>query len=446
MEAERAVAFVRDERGFALPIVIGVVLVAFTFASVAAVAAVSNLNGTVREEGSKSALGAADAGAAAALARQNTLAGTGSTPCLQPGSGGLLVQSAVQADGWCAPVTGSIDGGTYSYQVYPGDDGTVEIVSTGSSDQVDRRIELSARSETGGLFSDAQVKTLDGITLDSNAEINTSTASNGSITLSSNARLCGSASVGIGENLIKQGSAASGPSHGGSGCPQSSYPFGNAPLTLPLVQQGDAPTNNSNGRFFGQDLLSKSPKYSWDPSARALELKSNTELSLGGDKPYSFCTLKLNSNSHIYINAGATVQIFFDSPENCGLPSGTTQLEMESNSSITPTAGNPTHVAILFVGSDTLQTKIQLNSNSQADEACSSDFVIYAPKTDIDTDSNARYCGAIAGKSLHMDSNARFFTSSAVDDFVLPGAGPHFVAERFVECDTTSTGTPSQGC
>lgn len=445
MEAFRLRRLLTEQDGFALATVMMVMAIALGFASVAAVASIDSLRGTVRDEDSKTALGAADAGARIAVTRQNTAAGSGATPCLTPGAGGQLQMSAPQTDGWCAPVTGSIDEATYSYQTKVDEVAeTLTVVSTGSSDGVDRRVEVFAPRLTGsGIFSQAGVIGLDSIGMDSNAKVYSGAASDGSITMKSNSVLCGSASVGIGDQLILAGNAK----HGGSPpCPQSSYGTNQEQLILPPVQQGDVPVNNSNGRFFTQDLIGgKASGVIWDPATRSLELKSNVSLTLGGSN-YSLCSLKLGSNSSLFIAAGATVRIFFDSPENCNQPGGVTQLDMSSNSQIAATSDAPVDVALLFVGSDTLETRIQLNSNIQANQACNSEFVIYAPKSTIDFNSNVTYCGAVAGKSVQLDSNVKVVASEGLNDWELPGAGPHYVPERFVECRTEVGAFPNDGC
>lgn len=433
----------RGEAGFAIPTVIAVMTVGLAFASVASVAAVNSLRGTNRDEDSKRALAAADAGVSAALVRQNTIAGTGSSSCLEPGTGGMLVGSSPEVDGWCAPVTGAIDSATYSYRTVANPDGTMQVVSTGSSDDATRRVMVDASSASGSnVFADATVIGRDWIHMDSNARVHADVGTNGSVTLDSNAKLCGAASVGVGQGVYTSSNAR----HGGSGCAQSSYPVVQSPLSLAPVQQGDVATNNSNGRFFSQDLIGgNANKVEWSASARELVLKSNVSLTLGGSN-YSFCRLELNSNSSLYIAAGATVRIFFDSPEACGYGNGVKQFEMKSNSRMRATSGNATHVSLLFVGSDVIDTEIELHSNSQPNEDCSSEFVIYAPKMSIEMDSNVTYCGAIAGKSLDLDSNSQIVSGGEITNFELPGAGPHYVADRFVECTAAAGTVPSEGC
>ena len=178
---------------------------------------------------------------------------------------------------------------------------------------------------------------------------------------------------------------------------------------LQPVFQGDVPTVNSNGRFFSQDLRSGASDVTWSSATRTLTLNGNSSVTLGGTN-YSFCKLTLDSNSTLYIAAGAVVRIYFDSPEACGQPSGVTQLLMTSNTRIVSSSGAPTNAALLFVGSTSTpfrQTKAVLDSNTGSSGAgCSSSFVIYGPKTDLSLNSNATWCGALAGKSVALDSNS----------------------------------------
>ncbi len=154
----------------------------------------------------------------------------------------------------------------------------------------------------------------------------------------------------------------------------------------------------------------------------------------------------MSSNTALYIAPGATVTIFFDSPEACGLSAGTAQLSLSSNSRITSTAGGPSNVAILMVGSETIPTSIQLNSNTQVAGACEQNFVIYAPRTDVNFNSNATYCGALAAKSIGMSSNTRIYSDSGASNFALPNTAAHYAPSGFIECGEDEQSPPDAGC
>jgi hypothetical protein len=148
------------------------------------------------------------------------------------------------------------------------------------------------------------------------------------------------------------------------------------------------------------------------------------------------------------------VTIFFDSPEACGLPpynttsgtlqKATAQMYLESNTRITAATGQA--LGLYFVGSPTIPTGILMSSNSDGNASCVQNFVIYAPLTQVELNSNSTYCGAIAGKSIHMDSNARFLTNDNARSIVLPGGAPHYVKSRFVDCSAATASPPNAGC
>jgi type II secretory pathway pseudopilin PulG len=427
-----------SEAGFAVPAVMVTMIVAFTFASVTVVASVGAQKGTTRDQSSKAALAAAEAGVSEALLHYNRIPTVSATPCLV---GTPVVIAPPDASGWCAPVSRAVTGpvpGSFSYRVRPASN-TLTIASTGTVAGISRRVHVVAAS-SGGLrpFGDANVIGLDFLTMASNATITANVATNGNITMASNSVIdCDYAKVGVGRTVI------------GSENYQFNCP---APVqdttSLPPVNQGDVATNNSNGNFFSLDTYTGGQP-DWDAATRQLSLNSNRTLTLTGSN-YSFCSLTMSSNSRLIIAAGATVRIYFDSPEACGLASGTTQLSMSSNTRITPTGSDPGHVALLFMGSDTRITRISLASNTQVPaQTCEQDFVVYAPRTEITMASNSTFCGGIAGKSILMSANASISTNNLTSDFELPGTvAPHYAAERLVECGTPVPvgSAPDWGC
>lgn len=449
-----------SENGFAVPTVMLMTVAALGMAGVAVMTSVQGQSGTVRDQGTKSALAVAESGVSQALLHYNR----GVPPCTP----------AVEGE-WCGPVTGmSVNGGAVSYwarlasgvQCDVGNEvECVEVVSQGTVNGVTRRVQVMASTlsteESGGPgpFASAGVLSLNDMTLDSNSKIHTGTATNGNLTLKSNAKQCGQASVGIGKQMKLESNSAY---YSDALCKTSYSTVLQQELTLPPVNQDDAATNNDNGRLFTQDTVSGNKADAcWNGvradgqttktcGVRELRVDSNSSVTLGGSV-YSFCRLSLNSNSALYIAAGANVTIYFDSPEACGQSSGVTQLDLQSNSRITSATGDPISVAMLFVGSETRQTKIQLNSNTSVNGPCEQNFVIYAPRSDVDLDSNSRFCGAVAGKSIHMDSNSEIWSASGSESFELPGVElpetvAHYEPYRFIECSAVVASPPNAGC
>jgi Tfp pilus assembly protein PilX len=441
-------ACLKREGGFAVPTVLLLIVGVFSIAMAGALVSMSAQRGAIRDADTKAALAAAEAGANQALLRYNRYAPTPAASCVVSSSGSLGL-AAPAASGWCSPVTGITNEGSFEYHTAP-TPGRVEIVSTGESNGVTRRIEVAAESVSGqGIFSTATVKSRENISLNANAEIRANAATNGGMTLDSNAKLCGTGSIGVGQSISLTSNAQH---YADTNCTGTGTTI-QKPLTLPAVNQGDAATVNDNARFFSQDLRTGGSKVQWCaalpcPSGlipRQLDLKQNSSVTLGGSI-YSFCKLTMESNTAIYVAPGSRVTIFFDSPEACGLPPNSVQMKLSSNSRITATGGGAANAAFLFVGSDTVPTRIELNSNTQVAGACEQNFVIYAPRTDFSFDSNSTYCGAVAGKSIEMKSNAKLYIDSAAKDFVLPNTAPHYEQSSFIECGGPAGTPPDAGC
>jgi hypothetical protein len=459
----RLISRLSSEGGFAVPTVMLMTVAALGMASVAVMTSVNGQSGTVRDQGTKAALAVAESGVSQALLHFNR----GVPPC-----------SAVEGD-WCGPVTGmSVNGGQVAYwaRVASGEEcevsnevECVEVVSQGTVNGVTRRVEVMAStlqdedSTGGGPFATASVLSKEDMILDSNAAIHTGTASNGHIQLKSNAKLCGPATVGVGKEIAKDANAQY---NADALCTSPASSYGQKELTLPPVNQGDAATNNDNDRFFLQDVATSQSKIDacWEGltpagkesklcKGRELYIDGNTAVTLNGSV-YSFCKLTMRSNSNLFIAPNANVTIYFDSPEACGYSDGVTQLEMAANTRITSATGDAVSVAMLFVGSESdppLDTNILLNSNTSVNGPCDQNFVIYAPLTDVRLNSNARFCGAIAGETVHMDSNAEVWSASGSNEFNVPGVEippvpDHFVPYRFVECSSVAAASPDDGC
>jgi hypothetical protein len=420
----------REQSGFAVPTVLLATVAAFGLATAAVVASVNSQHGVVRDQDAKQALAAAEAGVSEALLNFNRIGHT-SPICVV----GTLT------GGWCqvgARSLPGVSGASYSYAVRLGSpsEREIEIVSTGKSDGVTRRVDLTARSAPLHPFADANVIGLDHITIESQATVTADVATNGDVSVGSSAELnCDYAQVGEGHSIY--GSGATCISTEGT-------------VSLPPINQGDVATNNNNSLFSTTTYYSgRAPN--WDPTTRHLDLRSNTTITLPSGN-YSLCKLTTSANNNIFVAAGATVRIYFDAPEDCPGLAGenpAVQLDMHSNSRFTTTGGSPSSFALLFVGSDSWDTQINLSSNTQVPTgACEQDFVVYAPRTDINMASNSTFCGGIAGKSILLNANADIFTNELAGNFEPPNDVPwHYAAEEFIECSSTATSSsPDSGC
>lgn len=448
----------RNQRGMAVATALIAMTVAFTFASAAVVYSVNTQHGTVRDHDTKEAIAAADAGANVALMRMNqfSTAVSSSNPCVGI-SGSLLVVSKSEPDGWCPQLTGTVGGATYAYRVGPSTSACGEftscVVAVGTSNGVSRRIEVTlGTSSVGGAFSKAGVVGDEDITLENNADIRVGVGTNGNVKLSNGASICGNIRHGTGKKTTFENNS--------SQCSGYGQTEGNE--TLPPVSSfmpEDIATNNSNKRLVKCTTLTtttrspeecQSDSYSktwgttvpWNATTRTIEPAQNSTLTLtGGD--YFICRLVLGNNSHLIMGAGATVRLFFDTPENCGAKAGSIwePIKVENNADITASGYQPTEdkydVPGLYVtGSTTISSRIVFSNNGGA----TNEFVLYAPNSNIYMENNATYKGAIAGKTVYLANHAKVIQDEGFEPPKI-GGSPLYSRQSYVEC-TGATGSP----
>jgi hypothetical protein len=458
---QRSAARLRAERGFAIPTVLLMMLAAFAVVSVGVMAASNTQRGTVRDQNSKAAVQLAEAGVNEVFLRYNHLT---------PAVGNLCSPLGVSpVNGWCqvGPVQDA-SGGNYSYQVYVGtgtklpedDQGNLElkVVGTGAMGDATRRVMTSAKSFSTNVFGDYQVKAGKDILVQGNASINAGTAAGGDITLENNADICGPASVGVAHNFNQSN---------GSGhftdpeCQNPTTDVGHEDINLPPVS---VPTTNYNYRLFADDPVSavhgNNARACWNGrnadgttgtcGPRQLDIGNASAVTLKGPQ-YVFCKLTFNSNSSLLVSGGSKVVIYFDTPESCGYPSGTVQLDMNSNSRIT--SNDQTPVELRFAGSTTRQTILHLSANTDADAECQQNMIVYAPLSDVlvnpgSTNNNgSTYCGALAAQSITLGSNAHLRVNGDYDLSLQPVI-PYYQPDEFVECRAQPATAPNfdAGC
>ena len=450
------------EQGFALPTVMLMTVAALGMASVAVMTSIQGQSGVVRDQGTKSALAVAESGVEQAMLHYNR----GVPPC----------EPAVEGE-WCGPVAGmSVNGGSVEYWARIGSGETcavgnevecLEIVSQGTVNGVTRRVDVFSSSmprngsPNGGPFYSANVLSQNTLTMDSNSKIHTGVETDGDIEFrNGNGKLCGQASVGIGREMKPKPYSGY---YSDPQCTAHTETVLQQELTLPPVNQGEAATVNDDSRLFSKDLVSgNKAEACWrgvDANGRSsrkcgrereLYVGTGSTVTLGGTV-YSFCKLTLNQNSSLSVASGSDVTIYFDSPEDCGYTSATTQLEIQSNTRISSPSGQPVSIALLFVGSETISTRIQLNSNTAVEGTCDQNFIIYAPRSEVELASRTKFCGAIAGKSVHLNSNAEIWSGSGSREFELPGRElpepvAHYQPFRYVECSGEAASSPNGGC
>lgn len=446
----------RDESGMAVATALIAMTVAFTFASAAVVYSVNTQHGTIRDHDTKEAIAAADAGANVALMRLNQFskAVSAASPCVGV-SGTTLVVTRSEVDGWCPQLTGIVGKSTFSYRVGPSTSAcagaTSCVAAVGTSNGVSRRVEVTLGTSTvGGAFSKAGVLGQEDITLDNNSEIRVGVGTNGNVKLSNGASICGDIRRGIGKKLTFENSS--------SQCTGYVKTEGNE--TLPQVSSfmpTNIATSNSDYRLVRctatnvptgcqSDSYSKSwaTTIPWNATTRTIEPAQNSTLTLtGGD--YFICRLNLGNNAHLIMGALATVRIFFDTPENCGIKANEAQISVENNADITSSAYQPGEdkfavPGLYLLGSQTVPTGAVFENKGGV-----SQFVIYAPNTNIYLENNATFKAAIAGKTVTLSNHAKVEQDEGFEPPNL-GGSTLYTRQSYVECTGATATPPNANC
>jgi hypothetical protein len=458
----------RNEAGMALPVALFAMISSMALAGAAVTATTDVQIGAHRDDSSKDAIAAADAGANVARVRQTRYGFVLNNwnPCLVLSAGQLTKGPAEIVDGqrWCPPVSGTVGGASYVYQVSPvGEDcGQYElcVVSTGTADEVDRRIEVTYNrtglvtnesekigretreqiEQTERELKEAQEKEdeqlakeleekikkekeeeakraavegfigRDGITLSGNADIRVGLGTNGHLSTSGNASICGDIRVGVGKKWTKSGNA--------SQC--SGYQTTEGNVDLPPVSSFIPPTIatfNSNGRLractstnvpadcqkdaYTGNWKSKPP---FNATSRAITLSSNDTLTVGGGD-YWICSISMSGNSQLIMATGSRVRFFFDTPEKCGTGN---QLSLSGNNRISATGYQPglgqfDVPGFYFLGSPTVASQINLSGNF----GTVNEMIVYGPDTYINISGNATFKGILVGRQIAMSGNGK---------------------------------------
>jgi hypothetical protein len=433
-------AFLRSEDGVAVPTVLMMVTATFAIAVATVFASISTQRSSVRDEHSKDSLGAADAGVYRALLRQNKL-GLGTPTC---------VIGTLQADGFCSAAGPyEIGPGTFTYRVNPsvnlgvpnptnslGQGITqIEVVGTGLMSGVTRRVAVKGTTLNGKtVFGDERAIGLDWIDVGTGNDkgIFVNSGTNGDFTATNASSVCGNVRHGIGHQFIGQ-------SHQ---CP--GYSVTSANKDLPLPDLSAARTTNSNLRLAnGQDP--KTGNVSWNPTTKTLDMQGNSSVTLGG-QDYLFCKITMSGKSSLIMAQGVAAKIYFDSPENCGLSSPATQIDITGNSSITatgwaPSAGFFELPGLYMLGSDAAVCNVNMTGNAKANE-----FVIYAPRCNLTLWGSSDYFGAVAGKTLSVGGAARLLSDPNLPSPNI-NAVVTYTIDKYVECTAVPpSSVPDSGC
>jgi hypothetical protein len=442
----------RDEHGIALPLALAVLAAVTVLALAAAAAGMTASHQSFRDRNAKRAFQASAAGVHTANYR-TTLLQPGLQQCVikDPSTGDLSV-GPVQADGWCAPQTESLgDGATYTQQVSAGvlvvANGQKlvqrEIISTGLVNGVKRRVEVrTSAATTSPLFPVGYAAvSLASVSYGNTVTINGNLGSNGDISLINDATVCGNATPGPGDQVTT--------ANQGHVCTGYSTQPATQPFTLDPVDQGQAPTQNSNSRITsalagtgGGDSCTTCGKVGWNPNTRVLSLGGNATLTLGGNT-YSFCRLDLQNSAQLKVAVNATVRIYMDSPEHCGGTTGMGSVSLKNSSGILNLNSDPTTLQLYLVGSPSIPTTVEFG-NSFASTML---IAIYAPYSTVFLSNSVSITGAVAAESVPIQNNSSITYDPRVDNITGGGIPVYRSTQKWVECTSAPPGAAvNSGC
>jgi hypothetical protein len=248
-----------------------------------------------------------------------------------------------------------------------------------------------------------------------NSQVIGKVGSNGPVTISDSARICGA--VGWGEgNQSPVGNVPWNPSDlygngtGGGVCPGTE--LGIFSRSFPdVVLPSDISTENSNSRLSGADPVPGSVwqrgNVNWNSSTRVLRV-TYSELELQGTQPYFLCRIVLSGGATLKVSG--TTRIFFDQPENCN--NETQLLVVDNGSKLLTSTGL---AGFFFLGSATVDSNIIFSGGSN-----SLSMVFYAPRSNITINGGSNFDGAIVGKTLTIGGGSNLIFSWDGSDYILP--------------------------
>jgi hypothetical protein len=438
---DRLTKVLRSESGIAVPTALMALLASFALASVAVMSSVDVQMGSKRDNGSKNAIAAADAGASVAMLRLNRFQDSlikGGAQCVGPNG-----ETQTASAGWCpATTTSAVGNANYQYQVSSySKGGEVNVISTGTSNGVTRRVEVGLVSVNGeNVFANERVIGQENIELVGTPDIRTDVGTNGSITGKGSATFCGNIRHGVGKTAPEPDCDGE-VKEEDKNLPEVAVPTSfasNCRLTVTCVPSTNVDTY-SKSRDKHEPYEENTNKTAAAGAPGFIRVGSNSSLTMGGSD-YLVCGLFVGPGSLI-MAAKSAVRIFVDTPEHCGLESGATQVEFGGGASITSTGYKPEEgsfaVPNIYVLGD---GAVKLNGNSATNE-----LVLYAPLSNIEMGGNSTWIGMIDGKKLEMNGTPKIESDPGMvpPDITLQGL---WQRTHYIECTGAGTSPPNAYC
>lgn len=404
-----------DDRGSAMLVAIGSLLVMSLLAALSLQAATASSDGSNTDARAKYALQAAESGLQTATYRLNMR---------QPTPDRCVTQElAIPTGGACAasPSEALGNGAWFSYRTTPalGASDTCAglsirtqtaltqrcVTSSGTVDGVTRRLQarVAAYASTP-LFPVAGILGLKSVGLNGNVQIpDTVVATNGNLTVNGNVATNGAV---LGPNAPK-------PSiNGNTDVEVRKRTPADGDFVLGGVDPGSSATVNDDQRIANglqatpvapYDPVSGASGLSYDAATRTLRASGNATITLGGGV-YNFCGVSIRGNFTLNVATGAKVAVYIDSPDdpNSGCPAGSGGFSVGGNFSSGSAKGttvtSPPLQLYVYGTNDHLGT-VSLAGNATLHAA------IYAPQSTVSLSGNVTVFGAIAALAVSMNGN-----------------------------------------
>lgn len=281
--------------------------------------------------------------------------------------------------------------------------GLRSLVATGVDNRAGARIELVLQEAALPFFRYGAFGEL-GLTLDSNATIDSYNSNLGPYSLNLNKAFNGNAgsnrNISLRSNSRIHGSAQPGPGHAvtilGNAVVSGATSPAPAPFELPPIEFPAAPGPNNYTLNGTATLVAGLHQLA------NVRLNSNSVLTINGPATIVCSNLELRSNSQIIVNAtNGPVEFYVDG-----------DFKMLSNAKLYASDLKPANVKVFLNGDniidpdtdvqvDPQDDEFQFNSNTQIYG------VVYAPNAFVEIESNFECFGAMIARRLHLDSNSK---------------------------------------
>jgi hypothetical protein len=349
-------------------------------------------------------------------------------------------------NGWCPEQVEDLESyAAYTYWVSSATSVTVngeallqrKIVATGQVQGVNRRVLAVVASATGTpLFGNYSVISLTDLIMQTSTRIAGNAGSNGNISLSNSAELCGDLAYGAGKGFTTANSSHQ--------CPGYQRREVAQPLVLNPVDSSPA-NDNDNARIGVQDpLVGALLGTVWNSSQRVLSLPNDSVLTLTGNV-YRFCRLQLSNNSQLIIAARSASQpplkIYIDDPADCPGVSDPGSVRVRNNSTILNLNTSATSFQLMVAGSPLISTTVEFSNNVSLKVP----VVVYAPRSTVSLQNAAALEGAVAAKTVSLANSASVTEQAGTAD--VGKLATLFQRQSWVECLSKNlNAAPDSGC